>query len=155
MTYVELSTSCCLSWKETLVPSFHLIYWSYNLPLRHSLACCRCCLIASSWNLLANVSDHLQHFDFFWDVNCVHDEKYPPCPRWFVLSSTTRLPSVQCKLVRVLCYTLRSLLSSICSSLPWSITIFYVKNVVRISPPLKNSWYSGTSHHRHSFSCCF
>ena len=33
-----------------------------------------------------------------------------------------------------------SLLSRICS-LPWSITIFYVKNVVRISPPLKNSWY--------------
>ena len=45
------------------------------------------------------------------------------------------------KLVPVLCYTLSSLLSSICSSLPWSITIFYVKNVMRITPPLKNSWY--------------
>ena len=59
MIYVELSTSCCLSWKATLVPSLHLLYWSINLPLRHSLACCRCCLIASSWNLPANVSDHL------------------------------------------------------------------------------------------------
>ena len=34
---------------------------------------------------------------------------------------------------------LESLLTSVCYVLPWSITIFYVKNVVRISPPLKNS----------------
>ena len=70
-------------------------------------------------------------------VSRIHDEKYHPFPRWFVLSSTTLLPSVQHKLVRVLCYTLSSLLSSICSSLSWSITIFYVKDVVRIAPPLK------------------
>ena len=38
-----------------------------------------------------------------------------------------------------------------CSSLPWNITTFYVKNVVGISPPLKNSWYGDTSHHHHSF----
>ena len=38
-----------------------------------------------------------------------------------------------------------------CSSLPWNITTFYVKNVVGISPPLKNSWYSDTSHPHHSF----
>ena len=63
------------------------------------------------------------------------------CSRWFVLSSTTLLPFVQQKLVRALWYTLRSLLSSNCSSLPWRITIFYVRNVVRISPPLENSWY--------------
>ena len=102
ITYVELSTSCCLSSKATLVPSLHLIYWSYNLPLCHSLACCRCCLIASSWNLPANVSDHLQHFDFFRDVNCVHDEKYPPCPRWFLLSSTTPLTSFHRELVHIM-----------------------------------------------------
>ena len=60
-------------------------------------------------------------------------------PQWFVLSPTTLLPSVQHKLIRVLCYTLRSLLSSICSSLPWNITTFYVKNVVVILPPLENS----------------
>ena len=72
-------------------------------------------------------------------------------PRWFMLSSTTLLHSVQHKLVRVLCYTLRSLLSSICSHLPWSIAIFYVKNVVRISPPLENSWYNNTSRHLCSF----
>ena len=73
------------------------------------------------------------------------------CPRWFVLSSATLLPFVQHKLVRVLCYIRRSLLSSNCSSLPWSITIFYVKNVVRISPPRMTSWYSDTSPHHHSF----
>ena len=72
-------------------------------------------------------------------------------PQWFVLSPTTLLPPVQHKLIRVLCYTLSSLLSSNCSSLPWSITILYVKDVVGISPPLKNSWYDDTSHHHHSF----
>ena len=72
-------------------------------------------------------------------------------PRWFVFSSTTLLPSHQHKLVRVWCYTLSSLLSSNCSSLPWSITIFYVKYVVRISPPRMKSWYSDTSPHHHSF----
>jgi hypothetical protein len=107
MTYVEISTSCCLFWKATLVPSLHLIYCSYNFPLRQSLACCRCCLVASSWNLPANVSDHLQHFDFFWDVNWVHDEKYPPCPRWFLLSMATPLTSFHRELVHVMdttCY---------------------------------------------------
>ena len=51
----------------------------------------------------------------------------------------------------VFCYTLISLLSSICSSLPWNIATFYVKNVVGISPPLKNPCYGDTFHHHHSF----
>ena len=87
----------------------------------------------------------------FQDINWINDEKYHPCPRWVVLSSSTLLPSLQHKLVHVLCYTLSSLLSSNCSSLPWSITIFYVKKVVRITPPLKTSWYGDTSHPHHSF----
>ena len=95
--------------------------------------------------------DHHQHSEFFQDINWIHDEKYHPCLRWFVLSSTTLLPSLEHKLVCVLCYTLRSLLFSICSSLPWSITIYYVKKVMRITPPLKNSWYGDTSHPHHSF----
>ena len=45
---------------------------------------------------------------------------------------------------------LEILLSNICS-LPWSITICYVKNVVRISPPLENSWYIITSYLLRSF----
>ena len=45
----------------------------------------------------------------------------------------------------------RSFLSSLCYVLHWSITVFHVKDVVRIAPPLKNSWYSDTSHHHHSF----
>ena len=107
--------------------------------------------VTSSWNLSTNVSDHHQPSDLFQDINWIHDEKYHPCPRWFVLSLITLLPSLEHKLVRVLCYTLSSLLSSIWSSLPWSITIFYVRNVVRISSPLKNSWYCDTSHQHHSF----
>ena len=49
------------------------------------------------------------------------------------------LPSHQHKLVHVWCYTLSSLLSSNYSSLPWSINILYVKNVLRFVPPLENS----------------
>ena len=44
-----------------------------------------------------------------------------------------------------------SLPSSLCYVLPWSITIFYVKDIVRIAPPLKNSWYGNTSRHLHHF----
>ena len=95
--------------------------------------------------------EHHQTYELFQDINRIHDEKYHPWPRWFVLSSTTLLPPLQHELVRVLCYTLSSLLSSICSPLPWSITIFYVKNVVRISPPRMTSWYSDPSPHHHSF----
>ena len=85
--------------------------------------------------------DHHEHSELFQDINQIHDVKYHPCPRWFVLSSTILLPFVQQKLVRVWCYTLISLLSSLWYVLPWSITICYVKNVVRIPPPLNNSWY--------------
>ena len=93
----------------------------------------------------------VKQFEFFQDIYQILDEKYHPCPRWFVLSSTILLPSIQHKLVRVLCCTLISLLSSLWYVLPWSITIFYVRNVVRISPPRMTSWYSDTSPHHHSF----
>ena len=109
------------------------------------------CMFSSSIHHYRANFNHQQHPELFQDIYRIHDEKYHPCPRWFVLSSTTLLPSVQHKLVRVLCYTLSSLLPNLCSSLPWNITIFYDKNVVRISPPLKNSWYGDTSHHHHSF----
>ena len=115
------------------------------------LTWCHCRSITSSCNLSTNVSWSSSTLwalpgyqsDSWWEI--------PSLPRWFVLSSTTLLPSLQHKLVRVLCYTWRSVLSSNYSSLPWSITIFDVKNVVSITPPLKNSWYSDTSHHHHSF----
>ena len=93
---------------------------------------------------------HHQHSELLQDINGIHDEKDNPCPRWLLLSSTTLLPFLQHKLVLVLCYTLSSLQSSNCSSLHWSITIFYVKNVERVSPPLKNSWYNDASHHHNS-----
>ena len=95
--------------------------------------------------------EHHQHSELFQDINWIHDEKYHPCTRWFVLSSTTLLPSLQHKLAHVLCYTLSSLLSSNCSSLPWSIIVLYVKNVLRFVPPLENSWHRNTSHHHPFF----
>ena len=57
--------------------------------------------------------DNHQHSELFQDINWIHDEKYHPCPWWIVLSSATLLPSLQHKLVRVLCCTLSSLLPSI------------------------------------------
>ena len=95
--------------------------------------------------------DHHQPYELFQDINRIHEEKYHPCPRWVVLSSATLLPSLQHKLVCVLCYTWSSLLSNICSSLPWNITTFYVKNVMGISPPFKITSYSNTSRHLRSF----
>ena len=94
--------------------------------------------------------DH-QHSELFQDINWIHDEKYHPCPRWFVLSSTTLLPSVQHNLF-VFCVNLEItatqqlifLTSEVLPSL-------FVKNVVRISPPLNNSWYHNTSCHLRSF----
>ena len=68
--------------------------------------------------------DHHQHSEVFQYIDRIHVEKYHPCPWWFVLSSTTLLPSLQHKLDCILCYTLSSLLSSFCSVPPWSITIF-------------------------------
>ena len=113
-------------------------------------------VIVDQLHLLENLSTNLS-----WSLStnltssklCVEiqDEKYHPCPSMNCVIIDNILASPQHKLVHVLCYTLRSLLSSICSSLPWSITILYVKNVLRIAPPLKNSWYSDTSHHHHSF----
>ena len=95
--------------------------------------------------------EHHQHSELFQEIYWILDEKYHPCPRWFVLSSTILLPSIQHKLVRVLCCTLISLLYSLWYVLPWSITKFYVKYVVRISPPRMTSWYGDTSPHHHSF----
>jgi hypothetical protein len=126
--------------------SSHLLFlW---LPRRHSLLD----VVAFWLHFLENsrqmCHDHLQHFDFFRDVNCVHDEKYLSCPRWnfviidnpFDFISSRACPCYGC-----------NLLSSLKYVLPCSITVFYVKNVVRIVPPLSNSWYSGTSRHHRSF----
>jgi len=81
----------------------------------------------------------------------IQDEKYHPCTSMNCVIIDNILASPQHKLVHILCCILISLLSNLCYVLPWSITIFDVKNVVSITPPLKNSWYSDTSHHHHSF----
>ena len=72
-------------------------------------------------------------------------------PRWFLFSSTTLLPSVQHNLF-AFCVNLEItatqqlifLTSEVLPSL-------FVKSVVRISPPLNNSWYLNTSCHLRSF----
>ena len=71
----------------------------------------------------------------------IQDEKYHPCPSMNCVIIDNILASPQHKLVHILCCILISLLSNLCYVLPWSITIFDVKNVVSITQPLKNSWY--------------
>ena len=115
-------------------------------------AWCRRWAIISSWNLSTIVSWSSSTFwalpgyqlNSWWEIPslslddvCCHRPHY-------CLPSNTNL-FVFCVIPWV------PLLSSISSSLPWSITIFYIKNVMRITPPLKNSWYSDSSHHHHSF----
>ena len=46
---------------------------------------------------------------------------------------------------------LEFLVTQHCSSLPWIIIIFYIKDAVRNAPPLKNSFNSITSRHLRSF----
>ena len=130
-----------------------LIRGSDNPSLHHFLAWCRHWSITSSRSFSTNVSWSSSTFWALPSINRIHDEKCPPCPRWFLLSSTTPLTSFQVQACP--CYGC-NLLSSLYYVLPWSITVFYVKNVVRIAPPLINSWYSDTSrHHRSSWSPCW
>ena len=91
----------CLE-RQLWILRWHLIYGYNNLLLHHSLGLMSSpsdCILMEPLDKICR--DHHQHFDPFQDINWIHDEKYPPCPRWFVLSSTTLLPSVQHKLVRV------------------------------------------------------
>ena len=91
----------CLE-RQLWILRWHLIYGYNNLLLHHSLGLMSSpsdCILMEPLDKICR--DHHQHFDPFQDINWIHDEKYPPCPWWFVLSSTTLLPSVQHKLVRV------------------------------------------------------
>ena len=94
--------------------------------------------------------DHHQHSELFQDINRIRDEKYHPCPSMICVIIDNILAFPQHKLVHLLCCTLISLLSGLGYVLPCSIIVFCIKNVVSIAPPLKNSWYSDTSHHHHS-----
>ena len=77
--------------------------------------------------------EHHQPPELFQDIYRILDEKYHLFLSMICVIIDNILTFPQHKLVRVLCYTL---LSNICSPLPWSIAIFYVKNVMRCS---KNS----------------
>jgi hypothetical protein len=118
-----------------------------RLPRHHSLLDAVAVRLHSLETSRQMCHDHLQHFDFFWDVNCVHGEKYPLALDDFVIIDNPFdfISSRACP-----CYGW-NLPSCLYCILPWSIAVFYVKNVVRIAPPLGNSWHSDTSHHHHSF----
>ena len=59
-------------------------------------------------------------------------------------SSISRIGSKQ------LCSTDQNASPAFDSVLPWSITLFHSKSIVRIAHPLMNSWYSDTSRHHYS-----
>ena len=94
---------------------------------------------------------HCQQFDFFQVVCRNAGWEIPSSPLDELCYHRQHSCLPQHKLVHILCCILISLLSNLCYVLTWSITIFDVKNVVRIAPPLKNSCYSVTSHNHHSF----
>ena len=87
---------------------------------------------------------------FGQDINWFHDEKYHPCPRWFVLTSTTRLPSTNLFVFCVIpwdpCYPAFVLLylgvlPSFMSRMSWG--LLHLLRILGISD---------TYHHHHSFS---
>ena len=94
--------------------------------------------ITSSWNLSTNVSSSSSTFwvllgyqsNSWWEVPSLPLDDLYYHHRHHCLPSDTNLFMLW-----------SSLLSSLCYVLPWSIVVFYVKNVARISTPNKNSWY--------------
>ena len=101
--------------------------------------------ITSSLNLSTNVSWSSSAFRVLpgYQLNSWWEVPSLPSMSCFVIDHFIAFPPTQtcsCSF-----YTLSSLLSNICSSLPWNTTTFYVKNVVVILPPLENSWYSNIS----------
>ena len=92
--------------------------------------------------------DHHQHFELFHDINWIHGEKYHPCPSMIcVIIGNVIAPPSKSDLIMLW----SSFLSSLCYVLDWSITVLHVKDIVRISPPLENSWCIITSRHLCSF----
>ena len=95
--------------------------------------------------------DHHQHSELFQNINQIHDENYHPCPSMICVVFDyflTFFPTQTCSCCGC---TLSSWKSNLSYVLPWSITIFYDKVVLRIAPPPKNSLNSDTSHHHQSF----
>ena len=88
--------------------------------------------------------DHCQQFDFFQVVCRNSGWEIPSLPldEFCYHRQHSCLPPTQTCSYFVLYLDFHVL--------PRSITIFDVKNVVRIAPPLKYSWYSDASRHHHS-----
>ena len=114
------------------------------------LTWCRHRLITSSWKLSTNVSWSSSTFwalpgyqsNSWWEIQsfplddlCYHRQHscLPPTQTCSYFVLYLDFPAIQLMYV-----------------LPWSITIFDVKNVVSITQPLKNYWHSDTSRHLHS-----
>ena len=95
--------------------------------------------------------DHHQHPKLFQDIYRILDGQYHPCPSMIrvIIDHFIAFRSTQtCS-----CFVLYLEILAIQHLFFFTLEYYhlYVKNVVRISPPLKNSWYGETSHHHHSF----
>jgi hypothetical protein len=136
----------CLSWKKTLVPSLHLICCSYNFPLRHPVLDAVAVRLHSLENSRQKVSWSSSTFwlllrrqlSSWWEIPSLPSMIFVIINNILDFLSPWTCPCCGCNLLPSL-YVL-----------PWSITVFYVEDVVRIAPPLRNSWHSDTSHHHHS-----
>ena len=127
------------AWTASLISS--LCRGSNNLLLIIPLTWCRRWLTTSAWNLSTIVSWSSStlwalpgiQLNSWWVIPSLPlDDSCSHRPLYCIPSNT--------KLVPVLCYTLSSLLSNICSSLPWSITIFYIQDVVLSTPGRRPYW---------------
>jgi hypothetical protein len=133
-TYIKLSTSCCLSWKATLVPRLHLICCSYNFPLCRSLLDAVPVRLHSVENSRQKMSWSLSTFwlllrhqlSSWWEI-----PSFPSMIFVTIDNILDFLSSWTCP-----CYGWNSPSCLYCV-LPWSITVFYVEYVVRIAPPLE------------------
>jgi hypothetical protein len=111
LSYIKLSTSYCLSWKATLTLRLHLACGSNNLLLHHSFGLMSLPIdyifMEPSTKFVVIIANILTSSKIWIEFMM---GKIILAPRWFVLPSTAFLPSLQHKLVHVLCCTLSSFL---------------------------------------------
>ena len=95
--------------------------------------------------------DQHQHFELFQDISGNSGWEIPSLPldELCYHRQHSCLPQTQTGSYFVLYLDYSAIQPMLCSTVEYY--HLDVKNVVSITPPLKNSWYSDTSHHHHSF----
>ena len=140
--YVDLTRHSISPWTASLISSLCRTYGSNSYLLHHFFDLMsslidyifmkspdHCVMVII--NILSSFRISIKFM--MWNTILALDELYYHRPLYWFPSNTNLfvfgvIPGDSCY-------------PAIISSIPWSITIFYVKNVVRISSHPKNSWY--------------